>query len=87
MTTDTKKFAVGEKVTWLSQSRGYWRTKTGTVVRVIPANTLDYQAGRINHGSGKRNHDSYIVEVPQGTTGKAKPKLYWPNVVLLKKAD
>lgn len=35
---------------------------------------------RMDFGGSPRDHESYLVAVPQGTSGKAKAALYWPRV-------
>lgn len=83
-------FAAGDAVTWTSS----YTVKRGTVVRVVPAGTYpqmgllcDELRARSAYGGGStRDHESYVVLVPQGTTGKAKPILYWPVASLLKPA-
>lgn len=86
------KFNVGDQVTWTSQAGGSTKTKTGRVVAVIEggrssAERADAEiksrvrAGthRSAYGGGWARPDvSYVVEVPQGATARAKPVLYWP---------
>lgn len=80
-----KDFEVGDKVVWTSQAAGSWRTKTGTVVAVVPA--FHYpprvQPPLIDAG-GSRDHTSYVVHVPT-PSGKGAGKHYWPRVHNLKK--
>jgi hypothetical protein len=74
-------FELGDKVTWTSQSQGYWKTKTGRVVGVIPAGFRPHRANwrkYFNHNKpgGPRDHESYIVY--------AHPHYYWPRVSKLR---
>lgn len=91
-------FKVGDSVKWSSSAQGSTTTKTGTVIAVIPggkksADTVRKQVQKrektrnsaFGYG-GDRDHESYLVAVPQGTTGRAKPKLYWPVVSKLQRA-
>jgi hypothetical protein len=87
-----EKFREGDMVTWTSQAGGNTKTKVGTVVAVIPGGEASYERARSaidlrtragTHrsafgGGWSRPAESYVVEVPQGTTGRAKPVLYWP---------
>ena len=66
---------IGDVVVWTSQSRGYVRTKRGTILAVIPANKRPskYDFPELHKGAGigaARNHTSYVVIVGS--------KLYWP---------
>ena len=87
-------FKAGDTVTWVSQATGGHTRKTGTVVAVVPAGAnprVSELASKFNarsaYGGGvARSHQSYVVSVPQGTTGKARPVLYWPVVSLLARA-
>jgi hypothetical protein len=93
-----KTFEVGDEVTWASQSLGFWKQKTGTVVAVVPARTspktyIDAVAKqhkghvvRTDGGGLLRNHVSYLVLVVAEAPSKAKPKLYWPIVSKLQAA-
>lgn len=94
----TKQFKVGDAVQWTSSAQGSTTSKTGVVVAVIPGGKKSADAVRTQvrqrektHTSAfgygnNRDHESYLVAVPQGTTGRAKPKLYWPVVSKLKSA-
>ena len=76
-------FKINDRVKWSSQAQSYWRLKVGTVVEVVPAGQEPVTKPK---GAGfARRHESYIVEVP-GKTPKAKAKLYWPVVSVLKPA-
>lgn len=93
-----KTFAVGDVVTWASQSLGSWKKKTGTIVAVVPARVspkpyvdaiFEQHKGRVVRTDGGgllRNHVSYLVLVVAEAPSKAKPKLYWPIVSKLQAA-
>ncbi|WP_321146165.1 hypothetical protein [Providencia alcalifaciens] len=89
-----KEFAVGDEVIWTSQAQSYEREKTGTVVAVLKPHarfTNKHQESfpDLFKSSGvgyPRDEVSYVVRVPQGKTGKAKPKHYWPRTSALKAA-
>lgn len=79
-------FAIGDHVTWTSQSKGYTTTKHGVVVAVVPAekdahNCIPFgYCCRSSCGFGSpRRHESYLIRV-----GKSR-RLYWPVVSILKK--
>jgi hypothetical protein len=76
-------FKNGDKVKWSSSAQGSWKEKTGVVVTVVQAGVSPKLVG----SGWPREHESYVVEVAQGTTGKAKPKLYWPRVTALALVD
>jgi len=86
-------FQLGDTVTWVSQSGGYDKVKRGMVVEVVPENKkvitwmARYEKYKIQFGDGRRNHESYLVEVCDGKTDKAQPKLYWPLVSKLRKVE
>lgn len=79
---------LGSPVAWKSQANGGYTTKSGHIVHVVKPGAMPNFAAlakkhgaRSNYGGGSaRDHESYVVLVPQGTTGKAKPLLYWPVV-------
>lgn len=84
---------VGSKVEWKSQASGSMTQKTGEVVAVVPAgaNPRTYadnlpielrQLKRMFDGC-PRGHESYLVKVVPGKTGKAKPVLYCPRVSVM----
>lgn len=85
-------FKLGDTVTWGSQAGGSYREKTGEIVEVIPPKGRFNSATRDKYpdlfkGAGvgfPRAEVSYIVAVPQGKTGKAKPKHYWPRTSALR---
>lgn len=84
---ETKKFQLGDEVTWTSQAAGTLRTKTGKIVEVV--RTGDRPTRMRNTGIDRR-HESYVIEVP-GKTPRQKTKLYWPRVsqltLVVKPAD
>ena len=84
-------FKVGDKVHWVSHSRGQWIEKTGEIVEIVPAQRgvfLEKYKGRYNLSSFSKGmprlHESYVVVV---STDKGKPKLYWPRANQLEPAD
>jgi len=93
-------FKLGQTVTWTSQAGGHAKTKTGRVVAVIAggrgsgdrASKYIRDAKRSGThrscfgGGWDRNSESYVVEVRDGRTSRAKPILYWPVVSLLQEA-
>lgn len=75
-------FAVGDRVIWTSQSKGYTTTKHGVVIAIIPAGTDPAQCVTDGYSMGfgsPRSHESYLVKVGR----RWKP--YWPLVAHLKK--
>ncbi len=50
---------VGDKVTWESQSSGYVKTKTGTVITEVPAG---HSARRHIPGGAKKSHIKFDVD-------------------------
>lgn len=77
-------FQVGDKVRWVSHSRGKWIEKTGEIVEVVPPQRgvmLDkyrrkYNLSNFSKGM-PRLHESYVVAVQ--VDDSSKPKLYWPR--------
>ena len=70
---------LNDKVTWESQSMGYWRVKTGHIIEVVPP--AEMPANKITTSStvvGSRLHESYVVQVGS--------KTYWPRASNLKRA-
>jgi hypothetical protein len=64
---------LGSAVRWTSQSGGGSHlTKTGKVIRVVPAGERPSHPGLNNPGHA-RNHESYIVSAHNG-------RVYWPRV-------
>lgn len=77
----SKKFVVGDSVTWTSQSGGYTVEKTGQVEQVVPAGGKPDRErfASLYTGAGvgiTRDHESYVVRVK----GRG---VYWPRVVHL----
>ncbi|ANJ76252.1 hypothetical protein PQH03_28180 [Ralstonia insidiosa] len=82
-------FAVGDTVTWTSQSSGYTRTKKGVIEEVVPTqgkpNRDQFPQLYRSAGVGApRNHVSYVVRVA-GKTAKSAGTVYWPRSAGLKK--
>lgn len=80
-----RSFSVGDRVSWKSQAGGHWKTKTGTVVEVVPA----FKIPRDKNFGSNRRHESYIVEVTypavRSTSAvkkvtQRKSERYWPLV-------
>jgi hypothetical protein len=72
---------LGKTVEWTSQSGGYSKTKTGTVVQVVPAKGYPDRERfpDLYKGPGVglcRKVESYVVAVK---TGKAAVRHYWPR--------
>lgn len=74
---------LGDKVRFRSQSHGNYKTKTGTVVVVVPRHTNPLQMDTVKkmclcyeYGS-MRDHESYMVRVGY--------RVYWPRVKHLRK--
>ena len=85
---------IGDKVTWRSQAAGSTTDKTGEIVVVVPAFKCPHEAMSDKLKQKKlprrydgflRDHESYIVAVKVGKTDKARPALYWPRVLSLRK--
>jgi hypothetical protein len=91
--TITRTFSRDDIVTWTSSAAGSAKTKTGKVVRVVPAGAMprmnevaDLYDATNNYGGGSaRDHVSYLVLVP-GATERSRQKLYWPVASLLRPA-
>jgi len=84
-------FEVGDKVCWISHSRGKWIKKQGEIVEIVPPQRgvmLDKYRGKYNLGSFSKGmprlHESYVVAV---SVEKGKPKLYWPRANQLEPLD
>lgn len=92
-----KEREVGDKVAWVSQSKGIWTKKVGTVVQIIPANAFLYR--EINSmflrahyqlrfdyvSANPRKDTSYLVAVPSENI-QARDLLYWPETRKLEDA-
>lgn len=84
-------FKVGDHVQWTSQSGGYRKTKQGVVVALAPENT-SLKSSPL--GYARKHFPEHLimfdgitwqpcgvlVEVRDGKTNRAKPKLYMPRV-------
>lgn len=81
-------FRVGSKVSWSSQSGGSRTVKKGKIVWVMSKGAVPQNIARLQFPEYKRMFDGYtipygsdiafLVEVRDGKTSKAKPKLYMP---------
>jgi hypothetical protein len=89
----TPIFRVGDFVTWTSQSQGSTKTKTGKVVaNALVANgirpgdyaDLHFPEHRLMFDGWDWETNGVLVEVYDGKTTRAKPKLYMPKVKNLK---
>ncbi len=69
-----QSFSVGDIVRWSSQSFGCPKTKTGEVIRVIPAGA----PSGVKKSGRPRDHESYVVRV------KGSGEM-WPLVRYLQK--
>jgi len=95
------EFKVGDEVTWRPDGHPpdtSRYTKAGNVIVVVPSEASPYRiAERLDDslynvrplrsgGGGTRNHESYMVAVPQKMSrGKRRPALvYWPRVKWLR---
>lgn len=72
----------GDPVRWTSSGT----TKEGVIVATVPSKThpRDIGHGNLGHGSGWRDHESYIV---RGGKPGEKTSMFWPVVSLLKAAQ
>lgn len=82
------KFELGDLVSWESQSNGSTTVKCGTIINVIPVGVRPRRGfftstHRVLFDGCKRDHESYLVEMPH--SGNGKPILYHPRVSQLKK--
>lgn len=71
------KIELGDVVQWASQAQGVWKTKEGTVVKIVPKGDRPQSADGVSGCGWGRDHESYIVEVHHPTR---KPTRYWPLV-------
>lgn len=79
-----REYKVGDSVTWESQSQGSWKSKTGTVAAIIPANVRPdaTEWPQLFNGVGPgsaRARQSYIVIVDN--------RVYWPVARKLKPSE
>ncbi len=84
MKAEIEVFAVGDVVTWGSQSQGSFKQKTGYVAAVIQAHSrpeaMEWPQLFSGAGPGSaRRHQSYIVV--------ADKRVYWPIARKLKRAE
>lgn len=82
-------FKAGDNVTWSSQSQGSFKTKTGTIVQVVPPKGMPSRVlfPSLYTGAGCgcwRKHVSYVVAVDVGKTPGSSVKYYWPRSSALK---
>lgn len=66
--------------------------RKGLFKYIIPSLSFDeahqkFNLSPIDCAGLSRNHESYLVSVQDGKTDKAKPKIYWPRVSSLQKAE
>ena len=82
----------GDKVSWKSNSTGFWVTKSGEIVEVIPAGInpyrledFPYDQFQVANASSDltREHESYLVAVNMEGSDGTKKQLYWPQVSAL----
>jgi hypothetical protein len=88
-------FQKGDQVKWGSQAGGFVLEKQGTVVAVLPPgmqplthckfDETQFNPDPIDSRTSARNHESYVIMVA-AKSAKARPKLYWPVVSMLRKA-
>ncbi|MCK5237186.1 MAG: hypothetical protein KAR06_09390 [Deltaproteobacteria bacterium] len=81
-------FRVGGKVSWSSQSGGSTKVKRGKIVWVMRKGALPRRIANKQFPNHKQMFDgitipigsdmAYLIEVRDGKTSKAKPKLYMP---------
>ena len=85
-----KMFKLGDMVRWQSQAAGSQTEKVGKVVRILSKNDTPSQVASAEFQNHRRMFDGwsipgpenqtvgYLVEVRDGKTDKATPKLYMP---------
>ena len=73
-------FSVGDRVTWVSQAGGRWKTKRGTIVEVVPAG----RPPKEHQTTAIRDHVSYVVEARDVVNPKGRVETYWPVASKLK---
>lgn len=83
-------FKKGDRVTWQSQAGGSTTTKTGVVVGFVRSKEMPIAVAMEKFPDHRRMFDgtiipgypsaekAYLVEVRDGKTDKARPKLYMP---------
>ena len=82
---ESMKLKIGDRVSWESQSAGYWKKKKGVVAEIVPirGNPSPGAFPSLHRWSGcglGRNHVSYVI-----VCGPCGGKVYWPRVSALKK--
>lgn len=87
------KFMIGDRVQWSSQAQGTHLKKWGTVVQIIPEQSVPdlsgfpfREFGCPSFGLGRKG-ESYLVRADVKIGSKARPKLYWPVASLLRQAE
>jgi len=84
-TSHKQQIRIGDTVTWTSQSQGSVKTKTGTVVAVVPPKedpmSLLPQGMKLDSWGLSRPRESYLVQVGKQT------RLYWPREGTLMKIE
>lgn len=83
--TEYPTFKVGDLVEWDSQAGGFWKSKKGRVVEIVPPGEVPKNPLVRGPGLGGRPYESYVIEVP-GKTVKAKVQAYWPVLNRARKA-
>ena len=85
-----EKFKIGDVVTWKSQSSGSTTRKVGKVVYIVNRKDTPFRTAKNKFPGHRRMFDGwripgsfgtergYFVEVRDGKTDRAKPKLYMP---------
>lgn len=80
--SNNETITVGTTVTWTSQALGCTKTKTGTVVAVVPPreHPLPFapQGSKVDASGMPRPKESYLVKV------EGRKALYWPHASRLK---
>ncbi|WP_416768490.1 hypothetical protein ACM66T_10025 [Sulfurimonas sp. ST-25] len=90
-----KKFCIGDEVVWTSQSGGFVKKKAGRVVFILQGDIYPRKIAIKKFPGHKRMFDgytipesksgeAYLIEVWDGKTDRAKPKLYMPRPDTLK---
>lgn len=91
-----KAFKVGDVVEWASQSGGHTKTKRGVVlfahdnaghVRPIDVWKAHFQKHKRMFDGWSFEQDGILVEVCDGKTSRAAPKLYMPRVARVRKVE
>jgi hypothetical protein len=72
---EAPKFAIGDRVAWVSQAGGNYKEKHGEIVEIVPAGQMPKTMPRLETVLPRRS-TSYVVEVK---TGKSSTTQYWPR--------